>query len=78
MATIILQVPDDNLVGKVKQVCKMLQGVVSVKVKKDTISEDKQFDITKTAGFREAMNDVKSGRVYHAKNVDEMFKQILG
>ena len=32
MATIVLNVPDESLVSKVKQVCKMLQGVASVKV----------------------------------------------
>ena len=32
MATIVLQVPDENLVSKVKQACKMLMGVASVKV----------------------------------------------
>lgn len=35
-------------------------------------------DITKTAGYKEAMDDVKHGRVYHADSVDDMFKQILG
>lgn len=35
-------------------------------------------DITKTAGYKEAMEDVKYGRVYHADSVDDMFKQILG
>ena len=35
-------------------------------------------DITKTAGYKEAMDDVKHGRVYHAGSVDDMFKQILG
>ena len=32
MAAIVLQVPDESLVPKVKQVCKMIKGVVSVKV----------------------------------------------
>lgn len=35
-------------------------------------------DITKTSGYREAMNDVKKGRVYQAESADDMFKQILG
>ena len=35
-------------------------------------------EITKTAGYKEAMDDVKHGRVYHAESVDDMFKQILG
>ena len=54
----------------------MLVGVTSVKVQKD--AKPKEFDITKTAGYREAMDDVKNGRVYHAESVDDMFKQILG
>ena len=75
MATIVLQVPDENLVSKVKQACKMLMGVASVKVQK---SAPKIDDITKTAHYKEAMDDVKSGRVYHASSVDDMFNQILG
>ena len=71
MATLVLQVPDENMVSKVKQACKMLMGVTSVKVQK-------RYDITKTAGYREAMDDVKNGRVYHADSVEDMFKQILG
>lgn len=76
MATLILQVPDENLVSKVKQVCKMLMGVTSVKVQKD--AKPKEYDITKTAGYREAMDDVKHGRIHHAESVDDMFKDILG
>ena len=76
MATIILQIPDESLVSKVKQACEMLVGVTSVKVQKD--ANPKEYDVTKTAGFREAMDDVEHGRVYHADSVDDMFKQILG
>ena len=76
MATIILQIPDESLVSKVKQACEMLVGVTSVKVQKDT--NPKEYDVTKTSGFREAMDDVEHGRVYHADSVDDMFKQILG
>jgi hypothetical protein len=74
MATIVLQVPDENLVTKVKQACKMLMGVSSVKVQK----EPKEYDVTKTKGFREALDDVRNGRVYHADSVDDMFEKILG
>lgn len=73
MATIVLQVPDESLVSKVKQACKMLMGVASVKVQKP-----KETDITKTAGYKAAMDDVRNGRVYHASSVDDMFEQILG
>lgn len=74
MATVILQVPDENLVSKVKQACKMLMGVTSVTVKK----EPKEFDITKTKDFQEALDDVAHGRVTTYDSVDDMFMQILG
>ena len=76
MATVVLQIPDDSLVQKVKQVCKMIVGVTSVKVQKT--AKKKEFDITKTKAFQEALDDVKHGRVHHADSVDDMFKQILG
>ena len=76
MATLVLQVPDESLVSKVKQACKMLMGVTSVKVQKD--AKPKVYDITKTAGYREAMDDVKHGRVTHHDSVDDMFRSILG
>lgn len=34
-------------------------------------------DITQTAGYKKAMDDVKHGRVYHAESVDDMMNQIL-
>ena len=74
MATLVLQVPDESLVSKVKQACKMLLGVASVKVQKE--AKPKEYDITKTAGFREAMDDIKHGRVYHADSVDDLFKDL--
>ena len=76
MATLVLQIPDESLVSKVKQACKMLMGVTSVKVQKD--AKLKVYDITKTAGYREAMDDVKHGRVTHHDSVDDMFRSILG
>ena len=38
MATIVLQVPDESLVAKVKQACKMLIGVTSVKTSEEPFS----------------------------------------
>lgn len=76
MATLVLQIPDENLVNKVKQACKMIVGVASVKVQKP--AKEKEFDITKTKGYREAMDDVKNGRVTHYASVDDMFRSVLG
>ena len=68
MATIILDVQDESLLTQIKKACQLLKGVASVRVHKT-----KNEDITK-----EAMDDIKHGRVYHAESVDDMFKQILG
>ena len=77
MAAIVLQVPDESLVAKVKQACKMLMGVVSVKVERPkTKPVEKEFDITKTAGYKEAMDDVKYGRVTEYASVDDYFKKM--
>lgn len=44
MITIELKVSDENLAKKVLQVCKMIMGVTSVKVKKETLSKSKLYD----------------------------------
>ena len=74
MATLVLQVPDESLVNKVKQACKMLVGVASVKVQQP--AKQKEFDITKTAGYREAMDDVKHGRVTHYDSLKDFYKEM--
>ena len=74
MATIILEVPDESLVSKIKSACKMLVGVTSVKVHK--ASKEKDYDITKTAGYREAMDDVKNGRVTTYDSVEDLFQKL--
>ena len=76
MATLVLQVPDESLVSKVKQACKMLLGVTSVKVQKEAKHKEKEYDITKTAGFREAMDDIEHGRVSTYDSVDDLFKEL--
>ena len=96
MATIVLQVPDESLVTKVKQACKMLMGVASVKVlskreKSDAcidssereaarrnvkVEKPKAYDITKTAGYKEAMDDVKNGRVTEYDSVEDLFQKL--
>ena len=73
MATIVLDVQDESLVAQIKKACQLLKGVASVKVQRP-----KSEDITKTAGFKEAMEDVRLGRVKTASSVDDLFKQVLG
>ena len=76
MATLVLHIPDESLVQKVKQACKMIVGVASVKVQKPAAK--KEYEITKTKAFQEALDDVKHGRVTHYDSVDDMFKSVLG
>ena len=76
MATLVLQVPDESLVTKVKQACKMLMGVTSVRIQKQV--KPREYDITKTADFKAAKDDVKHGRVTHYDSVDDMFRSVLG
>ena len=71
MATLVLQIPDESLVTKVKQACKMLMGVASVKVQKP-----KEHDITKTAHYKAAMDDVKNGRVTTYASLDDFYKEM--
>ena len=41
-------------------------------------SETNKYDATDCDAYREAMEDIAEGRVYHAESVDDMFAQILG
>ena len=70
---LLVSISDLSMLNDIKKAISMLKGVTAVKKQKV-----KEFDITKTKGYREAMDDVKHGRVYHAESVDDMFKQILG
>ena len=76
MATIVLQVPDESLVAKVKQACKMLVGVASVKVERPKTPKAKDFDVTKTAAFKEALDDVEHGRVYHYDSLKDFYREM--
>ena len=76
MATIVLDVQDESLLTQIKKACLLLRGVASVKVQRKPKSKNE--DITQTAGYKEAMDDIKHGRVYHADSVDDMMKQIFG
>lgn len=74
MATIVLQVPDEALVSKVKQACKMLMGVTTVKVEKP--ASKKEMDVTKTASFVAAKEDVMHGRVTTYASLNDFYKEM--
>ncbi len=66
MATITLEYDARNATLK-----KALDFVVSIGAK--VVPQPK----TKKCGLDEALEDIKAGRVYSAKSVDDMMKQIL-
>lgn len=72
MATILLNVPDESLLTQLKRACQMLKGVASVKVLKST----EEYDITETAGYKEAMDDVKHGRITQYDSVNQLFEEL--
>lgn len=75
MASVVLTVTDESLLTQIKKACSLLRGVEAVKVVKDKTAPK---DITQTEGYKEAMEDVRAGRVYHANSTEDMFQQILG
>ena len=68
---LLVSISDLSMINDIKKAISMLKGVTSVK-------KQKTYDITKTKGFQEALDDVKHGRVTHYDSVDDMFRSILG
>ena len=75
MASVVLTVTDESLLSQIKKACSLLRGIGEVKVVRTKTATK---DVTQTKGFKEAMEDIREGRVYHAESVDDMFQQILG
>lgn len=73
MTQLILNIEDASMLTQIKKACSLLRGVNSVKVVKPKVKS-----LAETAGYQEAMGDIRDGRVYHAENTDDMFTQILG
>ena len=71
MATIVLDVQDESLLTQIKKACQLLKGVASVRVHKT-----KNEDITKTTGYKEAMEDIRLGRVSTYESVDQLFEEL--
>ncbi len=67
MEQIIINVEDRSILNSLRKILNSLNGVTIVKPQKK-----------RKTGLDEAIEDVKAGRVYTAKNSEEMFKHILG
>ena len=84
MATLVLQVPDESLVNKVKQACKMLVGVASVKVQQPAKEKTRIYD-PETGEYmndravrdiEQALDDAKHGRVTHYDSLKDFYKEM--
>ena len=73
MASIVLTVSDEKLLTQLKRACMMLKGVTAVTVRK---REEKPLDVTQTAGYREAMEDVERGRVTKYSSLEDFFQEM--
>ena len=59
---------DQSYLPNIRRIVKSLQGVEKVSVpRKKRLSR-----------YEQSLLDVKEGRVYEAKDVDDLFKQVLG
>lgn len=74
MATIVLDVQDDSLLTQIKKACQLLKGVTSVKVHRTP--KVKIDDITKTSGYKEAMEDIKHGCVTEYASLKDFYKEM--
>lgn len=70
MTQLTLEFENNTIKNRLLKVIELIDGVTVVKPQ--TKSK------TKKSGLDEALEDVKAGRVYKAKDVDDLFKQILG
>ena len=65
MTQLTLQFKNASIKNRLLKVIELMNGVTVV-------------EPTPKSGLDKALEDVKAGRVYKAKDVDDLFKQILG
>ena len=75
-AQMVVNIEDLSVVNDVRRALRLMRGVGKVSLKKRKPAE-KALDITQTAGYREAKEDIRMGRVYRAESVEDMMRQIL-
>lgn len=75
-AQMVVNIEDLSVVNDVRRALRLMRGVGKVSLKKRKPAE-KALDITQTAGYREAKEDIRMGRVYRADSVEDMMRQIL-
>ena len=66
MAEITLHINDISLLNDITRAVKMIRGVDSITVKK----------AKELTSYERSKADIKAGRVYEAKSVDDLFEQL--
>lgn len=66
MTELVVQIEDASLVADLKRAIKMLRGVTGV-----TIPKHK-----KKTGLQMSIDEVRSGKLYEAKDVDDLMNQL--
>lgn len=70
MTQLTLQFENNTIKNRFLKIIELMNGVSVVKPQSKTR--------IKKCGLDEALEDVKAGRVYKAKNVDDLFEQLMG
>lgn len=68
MTELVVKVEDASLLTDIKRAIKMLKGVTSVTLPKRA----------KKTGIEKGLEDIRKGNVFHAKDSEDLIKQILG
>lgn len=67
----LLRVENISLLPSLKKILNAIDGV-------SIVPNNKKSSVKSMSGLDKALEDVRCGRVHHAKNVDDLFEQILG
>ncbi len=68
MTQLVITLKDESYLPNIRRIVKSLVGVEKVSTPRKK----------RLSPYEQAQLDVKEGRVYEAKDVDDLFKQILG
>jgi len=72
---IIVTVEDESMIEKVRNAILMLRGVSEASVPND--DDDDEEEQSFEDAIKEALEDVKAGRVHRWNSVDEMFNTLM-
>lgn len=74
-AQMVVNIEDLSVVNDVRRALRLMRGVGKVSLKK-TKPAQKTLDITQTAGYKEAKEDIRMGRVYTYASLEDFIKEM--